>query len=56
MIKAVVFDLDDTLYDEIDYCRSGFAAVADSLAKSNSDHSTDAIFIAERPDFDPVNV
>jgi len=28
----VVFDLDDTLYDEVDYCRSGFAAVADFLA------------------------
>jgi putative hydrolase of the HAD superfamily len=28
MITTVVFDLDDTLYDEIDYCRSGFAAVA----------------------------
>ncbi len=28
MITTVVFDLDDTLYDEIDYCRSGLAAVA----------------------------
>jgi len=32
MITTIVFDLDDTLYDEIDYCRSGFAAVAKSLA------------------------
>jgi len=32
MITVVVFDLDDTLYDEIDYCRSGFAAVAEHLA------------------------
>ncbi|OHB61630.1 MAG: hypothetical protein A2167_01560 [Planctomycetes bacterium RBG_13_46_10] len=32
MIKTVVFDLDDTLYDEIDYCRSGFASVAEFLA------------------------
>jgi len=32
MIATVVFDLDDTLYDEIDYCRSGFAAVAKFLA------------------------
>ena len=32
MIKTVVFDLDDTLYDEIDYCKSGFAAVAEFLA------------------------
>jgi len=33
MITVVVFDLDDTLYDEIDYCRSGFAAVAEYLAE-----------------------
>ncbi len=32
MIKTVLFDLDDTLYDEIDYCRSGFRAVAGYLA------------------------
>ena len=32
MITTVVFDLDDTLYDEVDYCRSGFASVADFLA------------------------
>ena len=28
MIKAVVFDLDDTLYQEIDYVKSGYSAVA----------------------------
>ena len=33
MISTVVFDLDDTLYDEIDYCRSGFAVVADFVSK-----------------------
>ncbi len=32
MITTVVFDMDDTLYDEVDYCRSGFAAVAAFLA------------------------
>ena len=32
MITTVVFDLDDTLYDEIEYCKSGFAAVAQFLA------------------------
>ena len=32
MIKTVVFDLDDTLYDEIEYCKSGFTAVAEFLA------------------------
>ena len=30
-IQAVVFDLDDTLYSEKDYVRSGFRAVADML-------------------------
>jgi putative hydrolase of the HAD superfamily len=33
MITTVVFDLDDTLYDEIEYCRSGFASVAEYLAE-----------------------
>jgi len=32
MITTVVFDLDDTLYDEIEYCKSGFAFVAEFLA------------------------
>jgi len=32
MLTTVVFDLDDTLYDELDYCRSGFRAVSRFLA------------------------
>lgn len=32
MIKTVLFDLDDTLYDEIDYCRSGFQAVSEYMS------------------------
>ena len=32
MITTVVFDLDDTLYDEIEYCKSGFASVGEFLA------------------------
>jgi putative hydrolase of the HAD superfamily len=36
MITTVVFDLDDTLYDEIEYCKSGFAAVAEFLANTVS--------------------
>ena len=32
MITTVIFDLDDTLYDEVDYCKSGFAAAAKELA------------------------
>ncbi|OHB64195.1 MAG: hypothetical protein A2168_02815 [Planctomycetes bacterium RBG_13_50_24] len=34
MITTVVFDLDDTLYDEIEYCKSGFKAVAKSLGEA----------------------
>ncbi len=31
MINTIIFDLDDTLYDEIDYCKSGFRAVAQAV-------------------------
>jgi len=33
MITTVVFDLDDTLYDEIEYCKSGFRTVAEFLTE-----------------------
>ncbi len=46
MITTVVFDLDDTLYDEIDYCRSGFAAVAEFLAGSLKAASAERTFDA----------
>jgi putative hydrolase of the HAD superfamily len=36
-MKAVLFDLDDTLYTEMDFVRSGFAAVADHLRKLGAD-------------------
>lgn len=32
MIKAVLFDLDDTLYEEVQFFRGGFAAAAEWLA------------------------
>jgi len=35
MIRAIIFDLDDTLYLEGDYVRSGFQAVAQWLASRN---------------------
>ncbi|MHC4155489.1 MAG: HAD family hydrolase [Planctomycetota bacterium] len=44
MITAVVFDLDDTLYDEIDYCRSGFAAAAQYLAGPPKNPDAETIF------------
>lgn len=31
--RCIVFDLDDTLYDEIDFVRSGYAAIADAVRK-----------------------
>jgi putative hydrolase of the HAD superfamily len=33
MISTVIFDLDDTLYDETDYCKSGFGAAAAYIAE-----------------------
>ena len=44
MITTVVFDLDDTLYDEIDYCRSGFTAVARFLGKVAPVTCSDDVF------------
>ncbi len=34
MTLGVVFDLDDTLYLEVEYVRSGFAAVAAAVAEA----------------------
>lgn len=44
MITTVVFDLDDTLYDEIEYCKSGFAAVAEFLANLPEAAAAERIF------------
>jgi len=44
MFTTVVFDLDDTLYDEIDYCRSGFTATAEFLAGLPQMPSAERIF------------
>jgi putative hydrolase of the HAD superfamily len=46
IINTVVFDLDDTLYDEVDYCRSGFAAAAEFLADMMEDIPVNEIFSA----------
>jgi len=43
-INTVIFDLDDTLYDELDYCKSGFAAVADFLHNGNPAISKESFF------------
>jgi len=44
MFTTVVFDLDDTLYDEIDYCKSGFSAAAEFLAALPKMPSAERIF------------
>lgn len=46
MITTVIFDLDDTLYDEIDYCKSGFACVSEFLAELPGSTSAESIFSA----------
>jgi putative hydrolase of the HAD superfamily len=46
MITTIVFDLDDTLYDELEYCKSGFDAVAHFLTKQFSNFSAENIFTA----------
>lgn len=43
MIKLVVFDLDDTLYLEIDYVYSGFSAVANYLHSMTNIESDDIL-------------
>jgi len=45
MITTVIFDLDDTLYDEIEYCKSGFAAVAEFLANRSESTINNPIMI-----------
>ena len=44
MITTVIFDLDDTPYDEVEYCRSGFASVARFLADSPDRPTAERIF------------
>lgn len=44
MITTVIFDLDDTLYDEVDFCRSGFQAAARHIATLSDKWSACDIF------------
>ena len=46
MIETVIFDMDDTLYDEIDYCRGGFESVAEFLAGQQDSPTAGEIFEA----------
>ena len=45
MIKAVIFDLDDTLYFETDYVKSGFSAVAAALNNEQLGERLWALFV-----------
>ena len=51
MITTVVFDLDDTLYDEVEYCTSGFASVSEFLAGLPEMPSEERLFCAFRKQF-----
>lgn len=46
MITTVIFDLDDTLYDEVEYCKSGFAVASDFLAGLPEMPSAECLFNA----------
>ena len=46
MITTVIFDLDDTLFDEIDFCRSGFRAAAEHVAGLSDAYSAEEVFAA----------
>jgi len=55
MITTVVFDLDDTLYDEVEYCKSGFASVAEPIANLPKAPPTQDIFAALWKQFSASN-
>lgn len=46
-IKAIVFDLDDTLYPQVQYKRSGFKVVASWLAEKRGIDSTTVLYELE---------
>lgn len=53
-IRAVIFDLDDTLYSEKEYVRSGFRAVADYLSDTNIYEQLYSCFEQQLKPFDAV--
>jgi len=46
MITTVIFDLDDTLYDEVAYCKSGFTSVSEFFAGLPGMPSAERLFNA----------
>lgn len=51
-VRGVIFDLDDTLYLERDYVKSGFQAVADYLGDSDAIDELWGHFLAGKPAID----
>lgn len=51
-VKGVVFDLDDTLYNEKEYVRSGFRAVADFIGADDGAEKLWNYFEANKPPVD----
>jgi putative hydrolase of the HAD superfamily len=47
MVTAIIFDLDDTLYEEGDFFRSGFAVVAHELERRGAGTSADIALLLE---------
>lgn len=54
MVRGVVFDLDDTLYSEKDYVRSGYRAVAEWIGDSKVEHELWHYFNADKQAIDEV--
>ena len=50
MIKAIIFDLDDTLYPEMDYVKSGFKAISKELSDDTVYQKLHALFLQDRKD------
>lgn len=44
MVTTVIFDMDDTLYDEVDYCRSGFRAASWFISQIPDTPDAETIF------------
>ena len=54
-LKAVVFDLDDTLYGEKEYIRSGYRAVAKVIPQvKNAERKLWRLFLEKKPAIDEV--
>jgi putative hydrolase of the HAD superfamily len=55
MITTVVFDLDDTLYDEVEYCKSGFTSVSEFLSSMPEMPPAERLFNAFWKQFEAGN-